>query len=757
MAQALRSVLGEEKNLRDAVPHAHARCPCFRHMSRRWGAPPSHGLGHARALLLGGLLMHTTRLRIALWPVLLSAALLSPACGTDWMDIPHTFVEGLVHKGPFVRGSGIRATALDGAGRATGVDVTSSVSSDLGAYRIEISATALVLRAEGSYFNESTSAPTLSPLLLQALTPMPSSGTQRAHINLVTHVALPRAYEYWHSGEPLASALAHAEDDLRIALGLAWPQGVPLVGRELSLESPDPDRRAYLWAVTMQYLLAAERGAGTGSTVEARVRSLTDQTAAALGQAGAFDASLATQFTSVRSAWAPDKLMSGLRNYLASQGVDVPPPDLQHVLDNDGDGVGNASDTCPNYTNPNQAERPLGVCRIDVQEQPLFGSTDGAAWIALDLQDRSGQVRVLFLSRLGTGDFFAVADAQGRFSTPQPLLLPSGGPKRTLTSTKLRVIADIDGDGSSDILASDSIGSVPEGLYLSGGGSAPNTFKPTITTPYPQVGGAAFVGFGNGPGSAPVAVADFDKNGLLDLAGLHTEATGKVCVALQLQSAAGTWDTPLLPIAPSTSPGTLRTLSVGDMNQDGLPDLVTAGLFGAQVLLGDGLGGFSPLPIVAACGVSACPLQSWLSDFDHDGSLDLLTYAVGPTAPAEPAFIGLHRGSKSGQLGALTKLHSYALFFRPTAVQPLDANGDGWLDILSVEGSELQLLPNNRGILAPVQSLPVLTPTLFPSRWFIGTRDLNFDGKSDLMLLGGAMTGSSPAPAQPGFLRLLLQ
>ncbi|HNN92292.1 MAG TPA: hypothetical protein PKI03_08490 [Pseudomonadota bacterium] len=701
--------------------------------------------------------MHTARPRIALWPVLLSAALFSPACGTDWMDIQRTFVEGLVHKGPFVRGSGIRAAALDSTGRPTGVQVTSSVSSDLGAYRLEISAEALALSAEGGYFNESTGALTLSPLMLGAFSPMPSSGTQRAHINIVTHVTLPGAANYWHSGTPLPAALAQAEDNLRSALGLAWPQGVPLPGRELSLESPDPDRRAYLWAVTLQYLLAAERGAGSGSTVEARMRSLLEQTASSLSPSGLFDPTLTAQFKSVRGAWAPDKLMTTLRSYLASQGADVPLPDLQRVLDNDGDGVGNASDTCPYYANPNQADRPLGVCGIDVQEQPLLGSTDGANWILLALQDRSGQVRVQFLSRLSTGDFFAVADGQGRFSTPQPLVLPSGGPKRSPNTTKLRVIGDIDGDGGSDVLASDSVASVPEGLYLSSGGSGLSAFKPTLATPPPQVGGAAFVGFGNGPGSAPVAIGDFDKNGLLDLAGLHTEAGGKACVALQLQSAAGIWDTPTLPIAPSASPGTLRTLSVGDMNQDGLLDLVTAGQFGAQVLLGDGLGGFSPLPIVAACGVSACPFQSWLSDFDHDGSLDLLTYAVSPTAPAEPAFLGLHLGSTSGQLGALTKLYSYAPFFRPMAVQPLDANGDGWQDILSVEGNELQLLPNNRGIVAPVQGLPVLTSSLFPNRWFIGARDLNSDGKSDLMLFGGAAFGSSPAPAQPGLLRLLLR
>ena len=50
----------------------------------------------------------------------------------------------------------------------------------------------------------------------------------------------------------------------------------------------------------------------------------------------------------------------------------------------------------------------------------------------------------------------------------------------------------------------------------------------------------------------------------------------------------------------------------------------------------------------------------------------------------------------------------------------------------------------------------MLTPTFFPNRWFIGTRDLNFDGKSDLMLLG-AITVSSPVTAQPALLRLLLQ
>ena len=461
---------------------------------------------------------------------------------------PHTFVEGLVHKGPFVRGSGIRATAIDGAGRATGVEVTSSVSSDLGAYRIEISATALVLSAEGSYFNESTSAPTLSPLLLQALTPMPSSGTQRAHINLVTHVALPRAYDYWHSGEPLASALAHAEDDLRIALGLAWPQEVPLPGRELSLESPDLDRRAYLWAVTMQYLLAAERGRGNrqhGRGASAQPdRPDSRRTEPSWG----LRCFLSGTVQSVRSAWAPDKLMTGLRNYLASQGS-MPPPICSACSTTTA--MASATPVIPAPTTQTPI-RPTGrlASAASMCKKPLFGSTDGAAWITLDLQDRSGQVRVLFLSRVGTGDYFAVADGQGRFSTPQPLLLPSGGPKRTLTTTKLRVIADIDGDGSSDILASDSIGSVPEGLYLSSGGSAPTRSNRPSLHPYPQVGGAAFVGFGNGPGSAPVAVADFDKKWALGSRGTARRGHGESLRCTAAAVSRRNLGYPILPIAP---------------------------------------------------------------------------------------------------------------------------------------------------------------------------------------------------------------
>lgn len=677
------------------------------------------------------------------------------ACGSDWMEIPRGWVEGMVHKGPFVQGSGVRAFALDASGQPIDSGVATSTSSDLGAYRVEIRAALVSVQAEGQYFNEITGTLSNEPLLLKALTAMPTSGTQRAHINLITHVCLPRALHYWTRGEPIERAMARAEDELRVALRLVWPAGTPLRGADLSLLSPDPDQRAYLWAVTLQYLLVAESSAGPGGSAEAQLQSLLDDTAQALRQDGRFGSAQASQFSSVRTAWAPDKLATRLQAYLAMLGQDVAIPELQRVLDSDGDGIANASDSCPLAENPNQAQRPLALCGLDAQERLTSGSSDPASWSPLDLVDASGQVRVLYLSRSGAGDVMAQADAQGRFGAFVPYSLPAGGPSLGTQSGLALALPDVNGDGASDLLVSTPNGSVSEGLYLSGGSTGFAAFVPTTSMPYPMVGGTEFRGLAQPAGSTAVSVADVDGNGLPDLIGMHTDSTGAKRVAIQLQSAAGSWDPPTLPVAAPSK--VMRTLSVGDLNQDGNPDLVTAGLFGAQVLLGDGRGAFSAVSTVTACGFSACPLLSWLVDYDRDGSLDLLTYSVGPTAPAEAAFIGLHRGSSSGQLGALTKLFSYPLFFRPASIHLIDANGDGWLDVLSVEGTDLQLYFNKGGSLVSPQQLGVVTPSAFTYRMPFAVRDLNRDGTGDLLLFAGSMPLGGASSLQPGLVRLLLR
>lgn len=73
------------------------------------------------------------------------------------------------------------------------------------------------------------------------------------------------------------------------------------------------------------------------------------------------------------------------------------------------------------------------------------------------------------------------------------------------------------------------------------------------------------------------------------------------------------------PIAVGDSPGCIAT---GDVNRDGKLDLVVAGKFGTNVLLGGGDGGFR-VPPGGTLREAAPPTEMVLADLNRDGRLDL--------------------------------------------------------------------------------------------------------------------------------------
>ena len=176
------------------------------------------------------------------------------------------------------------------------------------------------------------------------------------------------------------------------------------------------------------------------------------------------------------------------------------------------------------------------------------------------------------------------------------------------------VIADLNGDGKSDIAVVNQADNTVSVLLGNGNG----TFQaPKIT------GALASDGF-----LGSIVAADFNGDGKLDLAVPDYVGAGAGQVAILLGKGDGTFQSPTF----LTSAGGSTGAAVGDFNKDGKMDLAVANQFGTiNVFLGNGNGTFNtPLvlsdvhPFGGCCQGNPIPISIAVGDFNLDGNLDLL-------------------------------------------------------------------------------------------------------------------------------------
>ena len=134
-------------------------------------------------------------------------------------------------------------------------------------------------------------------------------------------------------------------------------------------------------------------------------------------------------------------------------------------------------------------------------------------------------------------------------------------------------IADLNKDGNIDIIAANTSRRVESGIqvwYGDGTGNWPIESGPTLTGAY-----------------ADVAVADFNNDGILDIAGSGWGLSGKLNV--WLGDGMGGWLS-----TPTVATGSFYALDIGDINKDGIDDLL-AGTHrrGPRVFTGNGKGNFT--------------------------------------------------------------------------------------------------------------------------------------------------------------------
>jgi hypothetical protein len=161
-------------------------------------------------------------------------------------------------------------------------------------------------------------------------------------------------------------------------------------------------------------------------------------------------------------------------------------------------------------------------------------------------------------------------------------------------------IGDFNGDGVPDLAVGYNYGSSVSVLLGNGDG----TFR-------------AALNFSSGRFTIAVAAGDFNGDGVSDLAVANADSSVNSTVSVLLSNGDGTFQ-PVVSYAVGPGP---RSVVVGDVNGDGVPDLAVTINGGVRVVLGNGDGTFQATPVSYLAGSG--PFSVAVGDFNGDGAADL--------------------------------------------------------------------------------------------------------------------------------------
>jgi uncharacterized protein (TIGR03437 family) len=331
------------------------------------------------------------------------------------------------------------------------------------------------------------------------------------------------------------------------------------------------------------------------------------------------------------------KPQNGFRPAVNSGTVD--PPVAITLADFNGDGRVDLA--VVDFTN-NQVNVLLGDGTGGFQSKATYGVRTGPqsvsvgdvnsdGWADLVVASSSGIVSVL----LGNGDgTFHNGSSYGVDGSPQAV-----------------AIADFNADGRADLVVASSTGSVSVLL-----GNGDGSFQPAVV--YNVAGGNS------------VAVADFNQDGIADLVVPDSEISGNSQVSVLLGKGDGTFQKA---VATGVGYFGVQSVAVADFNGDGLPDLAVPdtdfrGITSVAVLLGNGDGTFRR---AVNYPVSAASQYVTVGDFNGDGQPDL---AVSGSKGNVDVLFG--NGDGTFQAAVSSVIAGSA---GPTVIG--DFNGDGMMDL----------------------------------------------------------------------------